>query len=109
MAKNDMHVVVYKILSYLYECMKQGKEPSGGKFSAEALGINQPYWTAIMVELIERGLVKGFLVSRADDCTSIAPATPAVTMSGVEFLMENSMMKKAMAFVRDIKDFVPLP
>ena len=28
MAKNDMKVIMYKILRYLYECMKTGKTPS---------------------------------------------------------------------------------
>ena len=28
MRKNDYHVVAYSILSYLYDCLKQGKEPS---------------------------------------------------------------------------------
>ncbi|MFQ9435582.1 MAG: hypothetical protein ACLR1R_04080 [Ruminococcus callidus] len=27
MAKNDMEVIMYKILRYLYECMKAGKTP----------------------------------------------------------------------------------
>ena len=27
MAQNDMEIIVYKILSYLYECMKAGKHP----------------------------------------------------------------------------------
>ena len=27
MAKNDMEVIAYKILSYLYECMKSGATP----------------------------------------------------------------------------------
>ena len=25
MAKDDMHVIIYKLLSYLYECMKKDK------------------------------------------------------------------------------------
>lgn len=27
MAKNDMEVIMYKILRYLYECIKTGKPP----------------------------------------------------------------------------------
>ena len=28
MASDDMHVVMYKILKYLYECLKKGVEPN---------------------------------------------------------------------------------
>ena len=27
MAQNDMYVVMYKIIAYLYDCMKKGAEP----------------------------------------------------------------------------------
>lgn len=27
MAKDDYYVIVYKILAYLYDCLKQGEEP----------------------------------------------------------------------------------
>jgi len=33
MAKNDMEVIMYKILRYLYECMKLGVEPELEQFA----------------------------------------------------------------------------
>ena len=109
MSKDDMHVVMYKILKYLYECLKQGKEARDDKYCAGRMGINEKYWTAIMLELIERDYVRGFKVARYDDSVSIIPAEPAITMLGVEFLLDNSMMKKAHDFIVDMKNFIPMP
>ncbi|MBQ0004623.1 MAG: hypothetical protein KBS68_02035 [Clostridiales bacterium] len=42
MAKNDMPVIIYKILKYLYECMKAGKQPDETDFCAESKLISIP-------------------------------------------------------------------
>ena len=107
MASDDMHVVMYKILSYLYSCMKAGTEANPANISFEALGINKPYWTFIMLQLIEHGYVKGFMIRNADNGTSVIPVNPSVTMEGVEFLSENSMMARARQFLKDVKDTIP--
>ena len=107
MAHDDMHVIMYKILSYLYSCMKEGRKVNNPNISAEALGINHAYWTAIMVQLIERGYVKGYMVNRSDNSMTVVPVEPTVTIDGVEFLMENSMMRRALDFLRDTKDAIP--
>jgi len=104
-----MHVVMYKILNYLYKCMKSGKDVDPSKISFESLGINSRYWTSVMMELIELGYVKGYVVSRFDDTVSLIPGSPHVTLSGVEFLMENSLMAKARDFIVGVKDFMPSP
>ena len=109
MSHDDMHVIMYKILSYLYGCMKKGDEPDPERIDNLKLGINLSYWTAIMVQLIERGYVKGYMVKNADNETSVVPVRPTVTMDGVEFLMENSLMAKARRFVMDARGFIPMP
>lgn len=108
MAQNDMHVVVYKILSYLYKCLKSGEKVDMDLISAEMLGINQRYWRVIVGELVERGYVSGYRVTQTPSgITTINPVDPTITMSGVEFLMENSMMRKALDFLRTTKDALP--
>ena len=39
MAGNDMYVVMYRLIIYLYDCMKRGERPSDEGWSASALGI----------------------------------------------------------------------
>lgn len=107
MAYDDMHVIMYKILAYLYDCMKRGCRPDPSLMSFEHLCINRRYWIAIMVELAERDFVRGVKVGRADDEVEAYLTEPTVTMTGVEFLMENSMMNKAKRFLQDVKATVP--
>ena len=39
MAGNDMYVVMYRFIVYLYDCVKRGERPSDEGWSASALGI----------------------------------------------------------------------
>lgn len=107
MTYDDMHVIMYRILAYLYDCMKRGCKPDPSRVLYEHLCINRNYWIAIMIELAERGFIKGVKISHADDETNVYLSDPTVTMAGVEFLMENSMMNKAKRFLQDIKATVP--
>lgn len=110
MADDDVHVVMYKVLAYLYKCLKAGEDPAVANYNAGHFRINERYWTVIMVQLIDCGYVTGFTVQRADDGTDIIPVRPTVTMDGVAFMMENSMMAKARKFLEsigDIKSVIP--
>lgn len=107
MAQNDMYVVMYKIIAYLYDCMKRGAEPSISEWDAAALGIPEPYWANIVGQMVDHGLLAGVKVWHSDNRTKIAPVSPSVTMEGVAFAQENSMMGKAKQFLTDVKASVP--
>ena len=62
MAKDDYFVMVYRILTYLYECFKQGERPDTCVFGPDALGINSGYWGNIMESLLSEGYIKGICV-----------------------------------------------
>ena len=51
MAKDDMEVIMYKILKYLYECMKKDISPQLEDFSwdSKLFHIPQNYWCKIIV------------------------------------------------------------
>ncbi len=107
MAQDDMHVVMYRILAYLYACMKEGTKPERRKYDAEHMEINKPYWSSIMAEMARRNLVAGITATTTADGDFIHIGNVRITMEGVEFLMENSMMAKAKTFLMDIKAAVP--
>lgn len=107
MAYDDMHVVMYRILSYLYKCLKEGVKPDVEEYSHAALEINKKYWNTIMFELVHRRLIKGVTATTTSKGERIILDNPRITMEGVEFLMENSMMRKAYEFLRDFKSAVP--
>ena len=78
-----MYVVMYRIISYLYDCMKRGVDPMECEYSADALGISQRYWADIMKELRDHGFVSGVLIMggmRHD--IQVRLDRPTVTMEG---------------------------
>lgn len=109
MAKDDMHIIMYKILSYIYACQKAGTEPMLSNFSYEAPGINIPekYWLTIMQELICHGYIAGATMVRSLGGVGVSFSSPYVTIKGVEFLQENTMMKKAARFLQETKSVLP--
>lgn len=107
MAQNDMYVVMYKVIAYLYDCMKRDVKPDLSAYNHAAMGVPETYWALIMLELIDHGYVKGFVTARSYDPPLITPVDPTVTMEGVAFAQENSMMGKAKAFLQDAKAAIP--
>lgn len=102
MAQNEMEVIMYKILSYLYECMKAGKRPRMEDMccSCQMFRISQEYWNQIMKELIDCGYVKGFMHIPNKDRHSIFMLDNAgITYKGREFLCENGRMQKVGNFL----------
>ena len=79
---------MYKILRYLYECMKQDIAPDLQKYGwhSELLDIPRQYWCKIIRILVDKRLAVGFSI------------LVEITYEGREFLRENSGMKKAQVF-----------
>lgn len=108
MAQNDMYVVMYKIIAYLYDCMKKGIEPKDAEWGSDALGIPESYWTSIVEELVEHRFITGVKVSHFLGGQSMVSAfAPSVTMEGVAFAQENTMMARAKQFLMDAKAAIP--
>ena len=61
MASDDINVIIYKILRYLYECKKAGKQPrqEDVMYNASLLQIPESYWKDVLLDLSEKGLIKG--------------------------------------------------
>lgn len=110
MAQDDMFVVMYKILAYLYDCLKRGVEPSRAMLAhdGDMLAIDYGYWTRVIYELDRHGYVDGFVVKKVyPPAIAVRMVDPAITMEGVEFLQENSKMQKALKFLKDAKSALP--
>lgn len=108
MAKNDMYVVMYRIIAYLYDCMKRGVEPEDAMWSSHAMGIPESYWTSIVEQLVSHGYITCVGIEEyfgGERMVSIF--RPEVTMEGLAFAEENSMMGKARKFLQDAKAAIP--
>ena len=105
MAKDDYFVLAYRILSYLYACFKAGERPDMDCISADVLHIPVGYWFNIMRSLTEEGYIVGLVFPASiGSAVSVKVIDLRITQKGIEFLQENSMMKKAAAFLKTIKD-----
>ena len=112
MARDDYHVIVYQILAYLYQCLKNG-EPVDEKqisFKSDFYNINQKYWIYIMTHLLEDGYIEGIIVNQ--DINSDTPLIfrlhdCQITPKGIAYLADNSLMEKAKQFFKDAKEIIP--
>ena len=89
MAKDDMHVVIYKILTYLYQCIKDGVNPNANQ-AQKLCDINPVYWNAIVEDCVDRGFIK----TPCQTASSQSLRRWRITFSGVEYLEESSSMNK---------------
>ena len=102
MTSDDFEVLAFKVLSYLYRCMKSGKKVDIAALRQLA-GCNETYFGAVVRSLQSKGLVEGFDFDAFSgiviDSPSIAAMSdPMITMDGAIFVSENSRMRKAKDF-----------
>lgn len=112
MAKDDYFVLVYRFLSYLYACLKSGERPSWEylNYGTKDFPIGEEYWNYLLEHLIDDGLVEGLVKVRCigvKDGFKEMPDGVKITPRGIEYLQENSAMKRAAEFLKSIKEIVP--
>ena len=108
MAKDDFFVIAYRMLAYLYACMKAGEIPDEDMISPEKLKISQRYWNSIVGNLWKAGYIEGVReFSPLGGETVYVPDGMVITMRGIEYLQSNSMMEKAKSFLKDLKEIIP--
>jgi hypothetical protein len=59
MSKDDYYVIVYRLLTYYYGCLKKGTPPNATALTAKKYGIGAGYWEFINTALFEGGLLSG--------------------------------------------------
>lgn len=111
MAKDDYHVIVYQILSYLYVQLKAGKQVDAAILLPDSkyLGINRKYWVYIMKSLINDGLIDNITITELwDGEYDVQDLEDAmITPRGIEYLCDNFFINKAKEFLKDVKAIVP--
>ncbi len=109
MAKDDFFVIAYKILAYLYACLKAGEDPDLEEISCSRLKIPEKYWYSIIRMLYREGYIDGVKEIKAPGSseTFYSFGCPEITIKGIEYLQDNSMMKKARDALKELKAMVP--
>lgn len=94
---------IYKILRILQKSMDL-EEFNKNSISAETLGLSIPKWNRIMAMLLNEGYISGGETWNAMDCgyPKVALTRPELTLKGLEYLEENSLMRKAADLAKGI-------
>lgn len=98
---------IYKILSILHKSM-DFEEWDKNLLSHESLNLSFPKWSRIMSMLLREGHISGgeILESFVDSYPRVKLSSPEITLKGLEYLEENSLMKKAARPIQGISNIV---
>lgn len=104
----DNFKIIYKILKHLErELDCEYSDPEG--VSHEKLDISRPRWEQILIMLQKEGYIEGILVNRTcsdDRGHVIEPVHALITLKGLEYLSENSAMKKAEKLLKGVSAWI---
>lgn len=103
----DNFKTIYHTLRHLERAMDYD-EADPDFISAQSLGISRQRWIAIMEMPTKEGHITGIEIKRSSDgevCLSVSGIR--ITMKGLEYLQENSLMKKAANLAKGIAEIVP--
>lgn len=100
--------IIYTVLKTLEKAMEL-EEYDGEIISAENLNIPYPLWCRLMKMLVDNGYVTGVTVWQTFECQypKVKVTRPEITMQGLEYLNDNSLMKKASNIAKGISEIIP--
>lgn len=105
----DNFKIMYRILKTL-ESQMDFAEVDPTAISHEQLRISYERWEQLIILMYQNGFITGVLCEQtlSDSKPHLSqPTMPRVTLRGLEYLAENSLMKKAEALARGIADLIP--
>lgn len=104
----DNFKIIYKILKSLEQALDYD-EFDEESISPELLKVTEQRYNAIMAMLAKEGYIEGVSVKRMlGDCyPQIAVRNIRITLKGLEYLNENSLMKKAASLAKGVVELLP--
>ena len=96
---------IYRILLILKNAMDV-EEFEKELISSEAIKVNYPKWCRLIAMLVNNGYISGVSVWNSLDCLypKVELTRPEITLKGLEYLEENSMMKKVSKVAKGVID-----
>ena len=103
----DNFKYIYRILKLLEKSMDL-EEFDPELIGYKELDIIKPRWSRIVSMLKEQEYIQGIDIwySLAQDYPRVKLARPEITLKGLEYLNENSMMKKVYNAAKGIKELI---
>lgn len=103
----DNFKAVYKILSELEKQM-DSMETDISKFSHDVLKISETRWMKYIEMMYDCGYIKGVEISQTMDGLMFCDYQDMkITLKGLEYLQENSIMKKIYKSAIGVKEIIP--
>lgn len=103
MAKDDYFVLVYKLLRYLYKCLKNEERPSWECIAPNTKDFpaGDQYFSYMLENLIKDEYIDGIVTVKRVGMPLQFRETSGIriTPKGIEYLQENSTMKKVADFL----------
>lgn len=95
--------IIYKILKYLVQSLDV-EEPDNTPIEAECLKISVPKWSRLMKMLVDENYVNGIMITNYPGMSYpiVKLINPTITLKGIEYVKENSLMKKAADLAKGI-------
>lgn len=111
MAKDDYDVIVYRVLVYLYACMKREIIYQDATFQASVRKNvdSDEYFTDALRMMQTEGLIEGlaFVKAWGNDTIMLSRFQDAkITAQGIRYLMENTRMKQIGAKLKESVDII---
>ena len=103
----DNFKIIYKILSVLEKSMDL-ENVDIERISSNKLGISQQRWNKYMEMLLDAGYIKGVTIQKyVTGETNVDAEDIRITLKGLEYLSENSIMQKMYKAAKGITDLIP--
>lgn len=103
----DNFKIIYKILSSLEKSMDLESFPTEC-IAPELLRISKERWTKYLEMLSDAGYIKGIRIKKyINGETNIDIEDIQITLKGLEYLSENSIMQRLYKTAKGITDLVP--
>ena len=108
--KNNYFNVAYKILLYLKYCYENGIDADADILSPENIGISEKQFVLTLQMFLEDGYIRGVSLKPTLQGPTIICniQNTYATSSGLQYLVENSMMTKAYKVSKEVRDWIPL-
>lgn len=103
----DNFKAVYKILSSLEKAMDL-PEFDVEQIGPDALGVTHERWARYIEMMADVGYIKGVEVVRSIlGETTVSAKNIRITLKGLEYLQENSIMQKMYQAAKGLKEIIP--
>lgn len=99
--------IIYRILKTL-EAGMDAEEFDRRSISAETLHVSEQRLLSLLRMLAKAGLIEGVYIDvDAAGNFMVSESRPRLTLKGLEYLNENSLMQRAVKMAKGIKDSIP--